>query len=104
MCSDRLKLTSQSVSFVVLTRDWVYVYVFESCLLGTYDAAIASLPLFDSDEGFRVISKTRERVGRKIYTDVGLFGATGEVHVLGKATWIVVSPEVAKGYGEEAAS
>ena len=69
----------------------------ESCLLGTYDAAVTSLPLFDSEEGFRVISKTRERVGRKIYTDVGLFGATGEVHVLGKATWIVVSPEVAKG-------
>ncbi len=73
----------------------------ESCLLGTYDAAITSLPSFNSDEGFRVISKTRERVGRKIYTDIGLFGAQGETHVLGKATWIVVSPEVAKGQGEE---
>ena len=75
----------------------------ESCLLGTYDAAITSLPSFGSDEGFRVISKTRERVGRKIYSDVGLFGASGEIHVLGKATWIVVSPEVARGHREEAA-
>ena len=73
----------------------------ESCLLGTYDAAIASLPSFNSGEGFRVISKTRERVGRKIYTDIGLFGAAGEIHVLGKATWIVVSPEVAKGQRDE---
>jgi len=75
----------------------------ESCLLGTYDAAITSLPSFGSDEGFRVISKTRERVGRKIYSDVGLFGASGEIHVLGKATWIVVSPEVARGHREETA-
>lgn len=75
----------------------------ESCLLGTYDAALTSLPLFDSDEGFRVISKTRGRVGRKIYTDIGLFGAKGEIHVLGKATWIVVSPEVAKGQRAETA-
>ncbi len=75
----------------------------ESCLLGTYDAALTSLPLFDSGEGFRVISKTRERVGRKIYTDIGLFGAKGEIYVLGKATWIVVSPEVAKGERGETA-
>ena len=69
----------------------------ESCLLGTYDAVLASPPAFGAREGFRIVSKTRERVGRKIFTDIGLFSAEGEIHIVGKATWIVVSPEVAKG-------
>ena len=69
----------------------------ESCLLGTYDAQLGpAAPLNDSD-GLRIISKTRKREGRKIFTDIGLFSPNGTAHVLGKATWIVVSPEVAKG-------
>ena len=69
----------------------------ESCLLGTYDAQLVSAAPINNSEGLRIISRTRKREGRKIFTDIGLFGPNGTTHVLGKATWIVVSPEVAKG-------
>ena len=69
----------------------------ESCLLGTYDAQLVSAAPINNSEGLRIISRTRKREGRKIFTDIGLFSPNGTTHVLGKATWIVVSPEVAKG-------
>jgi len=69
----------------------------ESCLLGTYDAQLGPSPPINNSGGLRIISRTREREGRKIFTDIGLFSPNGTAHVLGKATWIVVSPEVAKG-------
>ena len=69
----------------------------ESCLLGTYDAQLGPAAPINNSDGLRIISKTRDRDGRKIFTDIGLFSPNGAAHVLGKATWIVVSPEDAKG-------
>ena len=69
----------------------------ESCLLGTYDADILERPLGDDAEDLRIVTSTRGREGRKIWTDVGLFTPDGRPTILGRATWIAVSPATAAG-------
>jgi hypothetical protein len=69
----------------------------ESVLLGTYDTEIvAPLPAPD-ERGLRIITRPQRRDGRKIYTEIGLFSADGDPHILGLGTWIVVSADTAAG-------
>ena len=69
----------------------------EACLLGTYDADVIELPYGADAHDLRIVTRARGREGRKVWTDIGLFTPDGRPLVLGLATWIVVSPEVAAG-------
>lgn len=69
----------------------------EACLLGTYDADIIERPMEPEADDLRIITSVRGREGRKLWTDIGLFDREGRPMILGKATWIVVAPEVAAG-------
>ena len=64
----------------------------ELSLLGTYDAEIHRRPAAEPAAGdsYRIVTAPRERDGRKIWADIGLFGADGEVFITGCATWIMV--------------
>ncbi len=67
----------------------------ETTLLGTYDGQIHRRPPVMTGDSYRIVTAPRERSGRKIYADIGLFSPEGEVFITGCATWIVlmVTPE-----------
>jgi len=69
----------------------------ESALLGSFDATIIEKPPTRPAGNLRIVARTRSRDRRKIFTDIGLFSPTGQPYVLGLATWIVVTPEKARG-------
>ena len=69
----------------------------ESALLGSFDATIIEKPPARVAGNLRLVARTRSRDRRKIFTDIGLFSATGQPYILGLATWIVVTPEKARG-------
>ncbi len=69
----------------------------ESALLGSFDATIIEKPPARIAGNLRLVARTRSRDRRKIFTDIGLFSATGQPYILGLATWIVVTPEKARG-------
>ena len=78
-------------------HEWEFMNPGESTLLGTYDADIIARPPSPDPDGFRIITRPRDRNGRKILADIGLFSSTGEPYIMGRATWIVVSNDVAAG-------
>jgi hypothetical protein len=63
----------------------------ETTLLGTYDGQIHRRPPVMTDDSYRIVTTPRERSGRKIYADIGLFSPDGEVFITGRATWIVLT-------------
>ena len=69
----------------------------ESLLLGTYDADVRERPTGHDAEDLRIVTTPAGRDGRKVYTDQGLFTPDGRPLILGRATWIVVTPDVAVG-------